>query len=81
MPADKKARGCFLLWIQAHHLHTIPGHKCQKGDKVLLIHRMVKGDIPFCFDLFGMDGMRIVRLLRLQRRQRYAAARIGACAH
>ena len=81
MSADKEARGRLLLGIQARHLHAVPGHKRQKGDEVPLVHGVVKRDIPFHFDLFGVDGVRLVRLLRLQRRQGHAAAGIRAFAH
>lgn len=81
VPADKEARGRLLLGIQARHLHAVPGHKRQKGDEVPLVHGVVKRDIPFRFDLLGVDGVCLVRLLRLQRRQGYAAAGVGTFTH
>ena len=79
VPADKEALDASCSGYRRATC-AIPGHECQKGDEVPLVHGMVKKrDIPFRFDLLGMDGVRLVGS-SASRRQGHAPAGIRAFA-
>ena len=62
------------LWIQPLERQRIAVEQGDKGNRVLALHGMRGGNIPFAVVLFDRQRMLRIRLLRLQRLQPLSAA-------
>ena len=58
--AQEEARLGVLFRIQADDLRAVSAHQREKSNIVLLFHGMVERHIPFRFDTFRMDAMRVI---------------------
>ena len=78
--AQEEARLGVLFRIQADDLRAVSAHQREKSNIVLLFHGMVERHIPFRFDTFRMDAMRVILRLGFERRQCHTTARVSAFA-
>ena len=78
--AQEEARLGVLFRIQADDLRAVSAHQREKSNIVLLFHGMVERHIPFRFDTFRMDAMRVILRLGFERRQCHTTAGVRAFA-